>query len=66
MPKLDGIGACIKIRELEKSLSKSPIPVIGLTGDRENSDFNQAGVNIVIEKPIRNIQLIDLLNTMLK
>jgi len=66
MPKLDGIGACQKIRMLEKSLSKSAIPVIGLTGDRDNCDFSEAGANIVIEKPIRNTQLISLLNTMLK
>jgi len=52
MPILDGISACKSIRNIEKESSTPETPVIGLTGDKDNTDFYQAGATVVIEKPI--------------
>ena len=66
MPKLDGISACQKIRNFERSSSTAETPIIGMTGDKDNLDFSLAGANIIVEKPIKQVQLVSFLNAMIK
>jgi two-component system sensor histidine kinase/response regulator len=55
MPELSGIQAAQKIRELEKSLAKKPVPIVALTaavmeGDRQ--ECLAAGMNDFLSKPV--------------
>ncbi|KTC85740.1 PAS domain-containing hybrid sensor histidine kinase/response regulator [Legionella drozanskii] len=56
LPGLSGNELTRKIRKWEKSLNKSPIPIIGLTAhgltEAENESLN-AGMNQVLSKPIK-------------
>ncbi|CEG58378.1 ATP-binding protein [Legionella fallonii] len=63
LPGISGIELTRKIREWEKSLSKNPIPIIGLTGhaqDEAEDECSNAGMNQIFSKPA-TLQLIESL-----
>ena len=54
MPKMDGMECARKIRKMDNK-QKSQIPIIAITGNAKNysiSDFNEAGINEFIPKPL--------------
>ncbi|MEQ6120135.1 response regulator [Reichenbachiella sp. MALMAid0571] len=54
MPKMDGMECARKIRKMDNR-QKSQIPIIAITGNAKNysiSDFNEAGINEFIPKPL--------------
>ncbi len=56
MPGLDGLTATRMIRERERSLSRSPIPVVALTAGAMSEDREAcfaAGMDFYLTKPIR-------------
>jgi len=58
---MNGIEACKVLRKLEER-DNINIPIIGLTGDKNNFDFIEAGASFVIDKPIRRDDLSLLIN----
>lgn len=64
MPIMDGYEATKAIREIEKESGKTPIPIIALTANATHDDLKaceQAGMNEVITKPFRRVDLSDCL-----
>ncbi len=64
MPKLTGLEATRKIRDLEKTNSWLPTPIIGLSGDAFIEQKNQAfdvGMDTYITKPVQLEQLCEAL-----
>jgi two-component system, sensor histidine kinase and response regulator len=65
MPGMDGITATKEIRLREKSLGKSPIPIIAMTGN-SSDDYGEAcrqsGINGFLTKPVTLEQLIKVLS----
>jgi CheY-like chemotaxis protein len=60
MPLLDGYDATRLIREYEHSISLEPIPIIALTAHANTDQLekvNQAGMNDLLTKPIRQLKL---------
>jgi len=54
MPKMDGMECARKIRKMDDR-QKSQIPIIAITGNAKNysiTDFNEAGINEFIPKPL--------------
>ena len=54
MPKMDGMQCAKEIRKLDNK-EKSTIPIIAITGNAKNytmADFNKAGINDYIPKPL--------------
>lgn len=54
MPKMDGMECAQHIRKMSDK-QKSKIPIIAITGNAKNysiSDFNEAGINEFIPKPL--------------
>ena len=54
MPKMDGMECAQQIRKMDDK-QKSKIPIIAITGNAKNyyiSDFNEAGINEFITKPL--------------
>ncbi len=54
MPKMDGMDCAREIRKLDDQ-QKSQIPIIAITGNAKNysmADFNDAGINEFIPKPL--------------
>jgi len=54
MPKMDGMECAQQIRKMDDK-QKSKIPIIAITGNAKNysiSDFNEAGINEFIPKPL--------------
>jgi CheY-like chemotaxis protein len=67
MPVLDGIGATKQIRQREKDLSSSPLPIVALTAgilDREACLL--AGMDDFLSKPFRPEVLHQVLQRILK
>lgn len=65
---MGGIEATIAIREFEASLGDDPVPIVALTahamlGDKEKC--LQAGMSAYVSKPIRRVELISTLHTLL-
>ncbi len=55
MPVMDGLEASRRIRENEKSLGMTPVPIIAMTGDAFESDRKKcfaAGMDDFITKPV--------------
>ncbi|CAM3023645.1 PAS domain-containing hybrid sensor histidine kinase/response regulator [Legionella worsleiensis] len=64
LPDISGIDLTRHFRFLEKTLEKMPIPIIGLTAHSEletKQEALQAGMNLVLNKPIRPEQVSDLI-----
>lgn len=54
MPKMDGMQCAREIRKMDNK-EKSKIPIIAITGNARNysmADFNDAGINEFIPKPL--------------
>ncbi|MDX2303605.1 MAG: response regulator [Microscillaceae bacterium] len=63
MPKMDGMECARQIRALADEV-KSQIPIIAITGNAKNysmEDFQKAGINDYLPKPINFDSLIDIL-----
>ena len=66
MPRLDGVGATRAIRALPDPVGQ--IPIIALTANADPDDaaaYVAAGMNAVVEKPMKPEQLLDALNVAL-
>lgn len=66
MPRLDGVGATRAIRALPGPVGQ--IPIIALTANADPDDaaaYVAAGMNAVVEKPMKPEQLLDALNVAL-
>lgn len=60
MPVMNGLEATCKIREREKSLNISPIPIVGLSANAAVASVKEAfsaGMNDYITKPYQKTQL---------
>lgn len=69
MPKMDGLTATLKIRELEKQLNLPLTPIIGMTAHATFKDKNnciESGMNDFISKPIDQSNLLNSLMKYLK
>lgn len=65
MPEMDGLTAATKIREIEKKMNWTRIPIVALTanamkGDREKC--LESGMDDFLSKPFRMAELLSLLN----
>ena len=68
MPEMDGLTATQKIRELDRSDSKS-IPIIALTANAFDEDVQkslQAGLNAHLSKPVETEVLFETLENLIK
>jgi len=68
MPVMGGIEATIAIREFEEEYHRDKVPIVALTahamlGDKEKC--LQAGMNAYVSKPIRRVELISTLHSLL-
>jgi osomolarity two-component system sensor histidine kinase NIK1 len=68
MPVMGGIEATMAIREFEKTLGDEQVPIVALTahamlGDKEKC--LQAGMSAYVSKPIRRVELISTLHSLL-
>jgi PAS domain S-box-containing protein len=64
MPKMDGLTATQKIREIEKEKGLVPTPIIGMTAHATYQDMDkclEVGMSSYLAKPIRQQELCDLL-----
>jgi CheY-like chemotaxis protein len=55
MPTISGLQAASEIRRIEQSRNRRPVPIVGLTGHREEKEHQagrDAGMNDVLTKPI--------------
>lgn len=62
MPQMDGMECAQKIRELGDA-KKSQVPIVAITGNAQNysmEDFNSAGINDYLPKPLNFDKLVDL------
>ena len=63
MPKMDGMECARQIRALEDE-TKAKVPIIAITGNAKNysmEDFQKAGIDDYLPKPINFDNLIDIL-----
>lgn len=69
MPVMDGVVATLQIRELEKQMSRPPVPIVAVTAHYTPSQRDRylaAGMNDVIAKPINMTDIEDCLSTWCK
>ena len=62
MPQMDGMECAKNIRALADE-KKSQIPIVAITGNAKNysmEDFNNAGINEYLQKPLNFDNLVDL------
>jgi CheY-like chemotaxis protein len=62
MPRMDGLSATRRIRELEAEHGRRPLPIIALTASVLEEDVARtraAGCNLHISKPVRKRVLLD-------
>ena len=60
MPKMDGMECAAEIRK-----TNSDIPIIAITGNANNysmEDFNQAGIDDFLPKPLNYDQMLEMVN----
>lgn len=68
MPERNGIEVTQFIRSLESTKHRIRVPIIGLTGhdsDEIKKMCIQAGMNAILEKPIKKQDIIDILTSYL-
>ncbi|MDD7886356.1 response regulator [Flavivirga sp. 57AJ16] len=69
MPKMDGIEATIKIRELEKaSKTEKPVKIIATTANTFQEDVENCiknGMAAFLEKPFKRKNLVNILRRIL-
>lgn len=66
MPKMDGMECSQKIRA-QKDSKKSKIPIVAITGNAKNysiEDFNNAGINEFLQKPLNFDKLVDMVKNL--
>ncbi len=66
MPKMDGMECAQKIRALSDR-KKSKIPIVAITGNAKNysmEEFNAAGINEYLQKPLNFDNLVDMVKTL--
>jgi len=66
MPKMNGMECSQKIRALEDT-KKAQIPILAITGNAQNyskEDFNNAGINEYLQKPLNFDQLVELVKNL--
>jgi CheY-like chemotaxis protein len=66
MPKMDGMECARKIRALDDT-AKSKIPIVAITGNAMNysiDDFNEAGINEYLQKPLNFDNLVDTVKSL--
>ena len=64
MPKMDGMECSRQIRSMDDE-EKSQVPIIAITGNASNyseDDFEKAGMNEYIPKPIDFDRLVEVVN----
>lgn len=64
MPKMDGMECSRQIRSMDDE-EKSQVPIIAITGNASNyseDDFEKAGMNEYIPKPINFDRLVEVVN----
>ncbi|MCK5702029.1 MAG: response regulator [Cyclobacteriaceae bacterium] len=64
MPQMDGMECARNIRALEDT-KKSQVPIVAITGNAQNysmEDFNNAGINEYLQKPLNFDKLVDMVN----
>ena len=62
MPQMDGMECAQKIRKLGDA-KKSQVPIVAITGNAQNysmEDFNNAGINEYLQKPLNFDKLVDM------
>jgi len=62
MPQMDGMECAQKIRKLGDA-KKSQVPIVAITGNAQNysmEDFNAAGINDYLPKPLNFDKLVDM------
>jgi two-component system cell cycle response regulator DivK len=64
MPQMDGMECARNIRALGDA-KKSQVPIVAITGNAQNysmEDFNNAGINEYLQKPLNFDKLVDMVN----
>ncbi|MGF1463804.1 MAG: ATP-binding protein [Maricaulaceae bacterium] len=67
MPKLDGVDASRRIRDIERSEGRAPTPIIALTANamtHQVAVYLEAGMDAHVPKPIDPIALFTAMNTL--
>ena len=62
MPQMDGMECARNIRALDDA-KKSQVPIVAITGNAQNysmEDFNNAGINEYLQKPLNFDKLVDM------
>jgi len=66
MPKMNGMECAQKIRELDDP-KKAQVPILAITGNAQNyskEDFNNAGINEYLQKPLNFDQLVEMVRNL--
>jgi CheY-like chemotaxis protein len=66
MPRMDGLSATRRIRQLEAEHGRRPLPIIALTASALDEDVARAlaaGCNLHISKPVKKRVLLDTIRT---
>lgn len=66
MPRMDGLEATRRIREMERAGAQSPTPIVALTAHSQPRDrmaAHQSGMNDHIAKPFTELDLVEALRT---
>lgn len=66
MPQMDGMECARNIRALGDA-KKAQIPIVAITGNAKNysmEDFEEAGINAYLQKPLNFDNLVDTVNNL--
>jgi CheY-like chemotaxis protein len=66
MPQMDGMECARNIRALADA-KKAQIPIVAITGNAKNysmEDFEEAGINAYLQKPLNFDNLVDTVNNL--